>query len=131
MPSCRCGEIEDYNQRISLLERESSKINSPYASILVQFESLQEELEDLANECSAAFESNSMGELRKNILEADDLMIEARSELSAAIAKRLKELKDELSNLRKDDQAYHDEQKRLTEEAAKKAAEEAENEDNK
>ena len=119
MPSCRCGEIEDYNQRISLLERESSKINSPYASILVQFESLQEELEDLANECSAAFESNRMGELRKNILEADDLMIEARSEVSVAIAKRLKELKDELSNLRKDDQAYHDEQKRLEEEKEK------------
>ena len=77
------------------------------------------DLEDLANECSAAFESNRMGELRKNILEADDLMIEARSELSAAIAKRLKELKDELSNLRKDDQAYHDEQKRLEEEKAK------------
>ncbi len=129
MASCQCEAIRQMNNRIDLLEKEDQKINFYYASIPKQFNALREDLDSLAVACEGAFQSDRMNDLTTRIRDTDNMMIEARNEISAAITKRLGELRDELKDLKEEDQAYHDEQKRLEEENAAEAAEAAEEED--
>lgn len=121
MANCRCGDISQWENKISVL----TEAQGMFKSADHYLQSTLECATTLSGIYGNGFEADSIKELYTKTQTIGDGVAETRNSIATKIAARKGTLETELRNMRSEDAQYHEEERRRAQEEEERRAQEA------
>ncbi|SFD11213.1 hypothetical protein [Clostridium uliginosum] len=101
---CRCNDISDCKNDIEVLGT-----GKGYIKELIELDQEGEEkLNLLANLCEATFTADNIDGLKSEEKKLNDILAETLSDLKIRVERKIDDLRDELTHLKREDKHYHE-----------------------